>query len=201
MLQRTGLGKYHLSLGTRSLLPRYTYSPTDFVRYKNKYFCSRCLKLRFRCVFADKQVKAKRAKGHAESNRRFCLECGVKRRIYSPGQMIDISGYTHYICGLCWQMCGSGLYCTFCGGCERCLEKRKTHLDFNLGIAISPGQCPRCLRPYANLGESEPERDDTKLLTALQNLPLCLKMAEFQEDFGMMASPEWYEEDIAKGNF
>jgi hypothetical protein len=61
--------------------------------------------------------------------------------------------------------------------------------------------CPRCSRPYTELGEPEPECDDTKLTTALENLPLLLKMAEFQEDFGMMASPEWYEEDIAKGNF
>lgn len=35
----------------------------------------------------------------------------------------------------------------------------------------------------------------------LQNMPLTLKLAEFQEDFGIMASPEWYEEDIAKGIF
>ncbi|KAL4805723.1 hypothetical protein BDV18DRAFT_152458 [Aspergillus unguis] len=153
----------------------------NWAGYKNKYSCSRCLKLCSQC--------------HTESNRRFCLKCGVKRRIYQPRQMIDISGYTHFIYGLCWQMCGSGLYCTFCGGCQRCLEKRKTYVDFNLGIAISQA------RSYANLGELEPERDHTKLITALQNLPLSLKMAEFDDDFGMMASPEWHEEDIAKGNF
>lgn len=70
-----------------------------------------------------------------------------------------------------------------------------------LGIVPRPDplerNCPRCSRPYTDLGEP-PGGGDTKLMTALQNLPLCLKMAEFQEDFGMMASPEWFEENIAK---
>ena len=30
---------------------------------------------------------------------------------------------------------------------------------------------------------------------------MAMKMAKFEDDFGMMASPEWYEEDVEKGNF
>lgn len=41
-------------------------------------------------VFADKQLKVKHGKEHAESDCRFCIDCGVKKRIYQPGQMIDI---------------------------------------------------------------------------------------------------------------
>lgn len=50
---------------------------------------------------------------------------------------------------------------------------------------------------YKDLEESE---SDTRI-AMFQNLPLSLKMAEFQEGSGILASPEWYEEDIAKGNF
>ncbi|KAL5364282.1 hypothetical protein BJX96DRAFT_157081 [Aspergillus floccosus] len=177
----------------------------NWTRYKGRFSCSRCLKLRLRAAFADKQVKAKRAKGHAESDRRFCLDCGIKKRIYQPGQMIDINGITHFVCGLCRQMCGSGLYCTFCGSCQRCLERRSSVRNSYLSSVTEPElsdrECPRCLRPYRSLGETTQECNGAKVMTVLHNLPLALKMAEFQEDSGMMASPEWYEEDIAKGTF
>lgn len=102
-------------------------------------------------------------------------------------------------------MCGSGLYCALCGGCQRCLERRRTKLNSQLGTSTRSNNvernCPRCSTPYTHLEASEPECDDTKLISMLQNLPWSLKMTGFQENFGMMASPEWYEEDIAHGNF
>jgi hypothetical protein len=48
------------------------------------------------------------------------------------------------------------------------------------------------------MGPTEPEPD---ISMGLERLMLSIKMAEFEEDFGMMASPEWFEEDIAHGNF
>lgn len=150
-------------------------------------------------------MKAKRAKGHAESDRRFCVDCGVRKGIYQPGQMIDINGTTHFICGLCRQMCGLGLYCTLCASCQRCLERRReirnSHSRPVTEPDLSDRKCPRCSRPYTILGRATQECNGAEQMTVLQNLPLVLKMAEFKEDFGMMASPEWYEEDIAKGNF
>lgn len=58
--------------------------------------------------------------------------------------------------------------------------------------------CTICVRPYITLGQ---KRNDADPMTVLQNLLLSFEMADFQEDFEMMASPEWYEEDIAHGNF
>lgn len=52
------------------------------------------------------------------------------------------------------------------------------------------------------LGELEkPTLNDLIGISTPQDLFLSWKMAEFQEHHGMMASPEWYEEDIAHGNF
>jgi hypothetical protein len=81
-------------------------------------------------------------------------------------------------------------------------------------------KCPRCSWPYRNLGEKKPESHATNPnpnrkvvpvvpnpsmsledVTFLQDSLLAMKMAKFEDDFGMMASPEWYEEDIEKGNF
>lgn len=119
--------------------------------------------------------------------------------------MIDINGITHFLCGLCQQMRGSGLYCTLCGVCQRCLERRGTIQHAHLGTVTeldhAESRCPHCSKPYTDLGPSAQECNDAKLMTVLENLPSTLKMAEFQEDSRMMASPEWYEEDIAKGNF
>lgn len=106
--------------------------------------------------------------------------------------MIEVNGNTHFLCGLCRQMCGSGLYCALCGSCQRCIERRSTIQHPHLGTVTEPDRaerrCPRCARPYTDLGQSVQGYNDGKLMTVLQNLPLTLKMAEFQEDFGMMAS-------------
>lgn len=168
-------------------------------RYNGHFSCSRCFKLRLRDAFADKQVKAKRGKGHTESDRRFCIECGVRKKIYQPRQLIDVNEVPHYLCGLCRHMCGSGLYCIRCGGCQRCIERHYAHRISHLRNATesrhNEQKCSRCSRTYTDLGQ---ECSDAQLLTMLQNMPLTLKMAEFQEDFGIMASPEWYEEDMAR---
>lgn len=136
----------------------------NWPRYKDKFSCSRCLKLCPSGAFSDKQIKAKRGKGHAESDRRFCLKCGVKKRIYQPGEPVIVNRHTHYICALCWKLCGSGLFCLGCRACRRCIE-RKTIIWASLGVVIRPDKientCALCSWHYNNLGVSGPERDAT----------------------------------------
>lgn len=164
VLQRTGLGKYFFRQGPTIVMICYPYPPINPSRYKDKFSCSRCLKLCPSGAFSDKQIKAKRGKGHAESDRRFCLKCGVKKRIYQPGEPVIVNRHTHYICALCWKLCGSGLFCLGCRACRRCIE-RKTIIWASLGVVIRPDKientCALCSWHYNNLGVSGPERDAT----------------------------------------
>ncbi|KAL2837203.1 hypothetical protein BJX68DRAFT_249967 [Aspergillus pseudodeflectus] len=116
-------------------------------RYAKKFACSKCLKLRPAVAFADKQTKAKRRKGGPDSNRRFCVDCGVKLRLYQPGQTIEVRNYASYICGLCWRRCDSGRYCVMCAACQGCMISRKWVPLFGR-VVETEDSCPRCARPW-----------------------------------------------------
>lgn len=128
------------------------------LRYDEYFSCSLCLKLRPRRSFADKQIRKKRGRGRSESSRRFCVECGVQKRIYQQCQRIDIEGHTHFLCGLCNKLRGSGFYCIPCGACQPCFEKGGWP-----SLRVSPyspdfprpapaeDRCPRCACFYIRL--------------------------------------------------
>jgi hypothetical protein len=77
--------------------------------------------------------------------------------------------------------------------------------NFLLGTTrqnVMERNCPHCSKPFLlDLGEPKPEFDNIKPEGMLLDLPLSMKMAQFWEDFGLMANPEWFKEDIKKGNF
>ena len=62
--------------------------------------CTICLRLRHESNFADKMRSIMRSEGilavHRQAKRRFCVECGLARRLYTPGcyLQIDRTGYT-----------------------------------------------------------------------------------------------------------
>lgn len=174
----------------------------DSSRYQNYFACSQCLKLRFRGPFADKQIKAKRGKGHAESDRRFCIDCGVNKGIYQPGQAITRNGCSRFVCAFGRHLCDSGFYCTYCGVCQPCLKRKGTSFGNAQEMSHFENNCPRCSRSFTHLWNSKkPTSNNAVTFSTPEDLFLTWKMVEFQEESGMMASPEWYEEDIAHGNF
>ncbi|EED21830.1 conserved hypothetical protein [Talaromyces stipitatus ATCC 10500] len=95
----------------------------------NYLACNQCLKLRPIHAFADRQLRGKRSRGHSESNRRFCLRCGIQKHIYLPGHVIPIvrpspanaHGISISICSCC-KFHGSESYCLAFARCESCEE-------------------------------------------------------------------------------
>lgn len=65
--------------------------------------CTICLRLRHESKFADKMRNIMRSEGiltvHRQTKRRFCIECGLARKLYTPGCYLQIDGvgYTIYI--------------------------------------------------------------------------------------------------------
>jgi hypothetical protein len=176
-----------------SLLHGFIRQLADFPRYRSYFACSQCLKLRFQGAFADKQVKAKRGKGHAESDRRFCVDCGVKKRIYQPGQKVIVNGKTRYVCGLCRSLFSLGFSCWRCGcvACQRCLQREAPIVPVKLDHGVQ--NCHRCsYLSFMHLSESEePTFNHRMTFPTPQDPFLSFKMADFQEDYGMMDIPEW----------
>lgn len=128
----------------------YSYRMVNFSRYESHFSCSRCLKLRLRGAFGDRQLEGKRGKGLAESDRRFCLDCGVSKEIYQPGYAIKIREASHFLCGLCRRLCGSGFYCVPCAACKGCIQNSRR-------LIKRYPECPNCREPYQYLGDPHKE--------------------------------------------
>ncbi|KAK7546330.1 hypothetical protein IWX50DRAFT_692791 [Phyllosticta citricarpa] len=101
---------------------------------KDDYFgCTKCWLLKPRSAFGSPQVRKRRAKGHSQSHKRFCKDCGVSKRIYTPGTFVEFSapadsGSVEARGTYAWQCCGGSLQlrkiCEICGGCELCALSR-----------------------------------------------------------------------------
>ncbi|KAJ5671321.1 hypothetical protein N7507_000448 [Penicillium longicatenatum] len=78
---------------------------TEWARHKGIYACRYCLRLRPAREFADRMLRRRRSRSGADSDKRFCIECGLKPREgmarYGPGAQIAIQGRVFVICLSC----------------------------------------------------------------------------------------------------
>lgn len=165
MLQSIGRCKYC----TPTTLPTTNNPSTNTSRYENHFGCNKCKRILPRDAFGNRQIN-KRRKGRPGSLKRFCIDCGFRRRIYRRGQPVAGNGFSLYVCSMCSEVHGTGLYCYFCGTPHRCFEKGfKAAIDAvveadpgaNDGLGVEPGvkkrkklsrlerSCPRCYLRHA----------------------------------------------------
>lgn len=78
---------------------------TEWARHKDIYTCRYCLRLRPAYEFADRMLRRRRSRSGADSDKRFCIECGLKPREgtarYGPGAQVAIQGQVFVICLSC----------------------------------------------------------------------------------------------------
>lgn len=78
---------------------------TEWARHKDIYTCRYCLRLRPAREFADRMLRRRRSRSGADSDKRFCIECGLKSREgtarYGPGAQVAIQGRVFVICLSC----------------------------------------------------------------------------------------------------
>jgi hypothetical protein len=171
---------------------------TNDSRYDHLFSCNICLKLRPRNAFANKQLRARRGRGHIESDHRFCLDCGCRNRMYQPGQFLKVDGREEVLCAICRERCRYGRYCTYCRMCEPCVLKQPP-LDIPLTLSPSELEEPRCSRCRHKGLVKDLGKPPRKF--ELEDMLMAMKLSNFEEVNGFIGSPEWFEEDIAHGNF
>lgn len=80
---------------------------TDWARHRDLYACRYCLRLRLACHFADRMLRRRRNRMGRDSEKRFCIECGLKPRQgtarYGPGAQITVQGAFFVVCLSCRQ--------------------------------------------------------------------------------------------------
>jgi hypothetical protein len=80
---------------------------SDWARHQDLYTCRYCLRLRPQCNFADRMLHRRRSRASCDSDRRFCIECGLKPRDgsarYGPGAQVTVQGAHFVLCLACRQ--------------------------------------------------------------------------------------------------
>ncbi|KAH8749624.1 hypothetical protein F5882DRAFT_421398 [Hyaloscypha sp. PMI_1271] len=84
-----------------------------------------CLRLRFQAKFAPAMLHGPKGKNGKEPQKRFCVECGLKRprSRYAPGAEIVVEGKRHLFCKECRVYSGEvrcvGVGSGMCASCHR----------------------------------------------------------------------------------
>lgn len=159
---------------------RFVHAAELFTHNTDRFGCFRCFRVLGREYFADNQVKNSRAKGNSQSSHRFCLECAREKSIYSPGSKVVKSGTESWVCPDCREL-KEAPFCHHCGLCQRCTKQR---------LSNTRSACPRCGRGI----------DRNRMRSCLPACPItafgmALRMVDFEEQTGMIASPEWFDGD------
>ncbi|KAJ5578800.1 uncharacterized protein N7459_007764 [Penicillium hispanicum] len=78
---------------------------TDWARHRGIYTCRYCLRLRPAEQFADRMLQRRRSRSGRDSEKRFCIECGLRPREgtarYGPGAQITTHGRFFVYCLSC----------------------------------------------------------------------------------------------------
>jgi hypothetical protein len=94
-------------------------------RSRKMYICFVCEKLRLPEKFAQGQCwRMMLREDYSSWKNRFCIDCGIKTRRYTPGSMIQCYGlkYRSLLCGGCWKWTPE-FYCMREKMCFLCTEK------------------------------------------------------------------------------
>lgn len=87
--------------------------------------------------FDDGQMTGNRAKNATEAETRFCIRCGLLKRLFNPMAPVSIRGKIYYRCASCQGLQGWGSRCHWCCQCSKCLGFRKFEV-------IQRVRCPEC---------------------------------------------------------
>lgn len=151
----------------------------QYPRHANNLGCFRCYRVLPAGEFADKQRKKSHGKGNSKSYLRFCFECGVEKGIYTPGSRVVKDGVDMICCGQCRRV-RAVQFCSSCWRCSSCLRSKS------------------CLRLSMSTYQNHTIQGKAPELwyDGLQALGMALRMAEFEANFGEIASPEWFDDDV-----
>lgn len=95
------------------LLPRPTHpqlllaESSDWALHHHVLACRYCLRLRPEAQFADRMLRRRRSRGGIDSDKRFCIDCGLMPREgdrtarYGPGAQITIQNRFFVFCIAC----------------------------------------------------------------------------------------------------
>ena len=157
--------------------------------YWDNYACYNCLRLKPRSSFATKQTRSPRGKGGRDAYKRICLECGFRTGKHIPGQNMKIGTELQVYCGGCETL--QRRFCSTCRWCESCIRKG-TATVLRKGEWAGPnGEASEVV--LRNTCQNHTWEGPEPVSGASLSIMQMRAMYEFEQDTGMIASPEWFD--------
>jgi hypothetical protein len=153
----------------------------SFPQHATNLGCYRCLRVLPRSNFADKQIRKSRGKGNSQGCQRFCFSCALEASIYCPGSRVTKDGIELWVCYRCRKPKAG-----WCARCRECAECLRLYQNNSAQISCNHDALPGPAPPQARLDQQH---------CPIMAWGLAWRMAEFEEDFGQIASPEWFDGD------
>jgi hypothetical protein len=103
------------------MLQDFLIEAQAFPRWQDGFACFTCAKVLPRVRFANAQTKHKRGRNGGDQKRRFCVQCGIEKGFYVPGNMVVQGDVTRIVCRQCKKLRGGTFCksCAICAGCDR----------------------------------------------------------------------------------
>jgi hypothetical protein len=160
----------------------FVHAAESFRQNADGFGCYRCFRVLPRSDFAEKQIRGHRGRGNSKGYQRFCFPCAEKYSIYTPGSQLIKSGVRLWVCYQCRKP-KEGRLCIRCGKFEECVALNQNDIH---GIAL------KCDHDMAG---ASPEKARPNRQCPITSLAVAWRIAEFQQNFREMASPEWFDGD------
>lgn len=112
----------------KNSLEEYLVKTQYFPRWEGTGLaCFSCKKILSKYRFAYAQTKGKRGLNGLQQKTRFCLQCGIQKRKYTPGSCIHLEGVSQIVCRRRLRSTGGRAYCRLCRSCEDCVCEIARH--------------------------------------------------------------------------
>jgi hypothetical protein len=123
------LNEKQLSLARKQYVSVLVKAESDDWRDNTRFICYECFQWKPWTDFGKKQISKKRSKGHADVYKRFCIDCGIGRRKWQPGQILKSEDGDLVLCRLCRLLRETNDEARLKGICSVCAESDRGQLE------------------------------------------------------------------------
>jgi hypothetical protein len=113
-----------------------------------------CTKILPRAHFTDKHATTQRSRLGSQQRKRFCIQCGMDKRFFTPGTLVKQGDCVRVVCRKCRQLKESG----FCKGCMVCAECTRGRREDSCGSRML----------HYMMGDELPRLEEFQAATAFQ---------------------------------
>jgi len=138
----------------KMLFEAFLIDAQSFARWQNgESACFSCKKILEASSFASNQLRGTRGQNGTRQRKRFCIPCGLEKKLYAPGNQVIQDDLIRFRCRQCKRLRG-GSFCHCCAICESC--ERESGYQPLARCEWGPGHTIIGRDPFSNTATKRP---------------------------------------------